>query len=198
MKMLRVGLTGNIGSGKSLVAKIFSTLGIQLYHADQESKKLLEVPQIRSGIVKIFGPEILFPSGEIDRKKLGSIVFSDPVLLNSLNSLLHPLVMKDFAEWCNSQQNQQYIILEAAIILESGYQDQFDKIIHVSCSQEVAIERVMQRDKVSREDVLKRMQFQIEDSKKADMSDYVIRNNGSELIIPQVLSIHRQLMQISV
>ena len=196
--MLKVGLTGNIGSGKSLVAKIFSILRIPVYNADDESKKFLEEPLIKSGIIRIFGSEILFHSGEIDRRKLSNLVFSDPSLLNSLNSLLHPLVMKDFAEWCNSQQNQQYIILEAAIILESGYQDQFDKIIHVSCSQEVAIERVMQRDKVSREDVLKRMQFQIEDSKKADMSDYVIRNNGSELIIPQVLSIHRQLMQISV
>ncbi len=196
MKMLRVGLTGNIGSGKSLVAKIFSTLGIQLYHADQESKKLLEVPQIRSGIVKIFGPEILFPSGEIDRKKLGSIVFSDPVLLNSLNSLLHPLVMKDFDEWCTTQQKQQYIIQEAAIIFESGYKDKFDKIIHISCPREVSIERVIRRDKVNREDVLKRMQFQFEDSKKAAMSDYVIRNDGSEMIIPQVLPIHQQLLKI--
>ena len=147
--------------------------------------------------MKTFGPEILSPSGEIDRKKLGNLVFSDPALLNSLNSLLHPLVKKDFDEWCKTQEKQQYVIQEAAIILESGYKDKFDKIIYVACLREVAIERVIRRDKVNREDVLKRMKFQYEDSKKAAMSDYVIRNDGSEMIIPQILSIHQQLLQIS-
>ena len=196
--MLKIGLTGNIGSGKSLVARIFSTLGIPVYHADQESKKFLEEPHIKSGIIRTFGSEILSPSGEIDRRKLSNLVFSDPSLLNSLNSLLHPLVMKDFIKWRSTYQKQHYIILEAAIILESGFKDQFDRIIHVSCPQETAIERVILRDKVSREDVLKRMQFQLEDLKKALMSDYIIVNDDSELIIPQVLSIHRQLLQISV
>jgi dephospho-CoA kinase len=195
--MLKVGLTGNIGSGKSLVAKIFSTMGIPVYNSDRESKKFLELVEIKSTIVKSFGPVILLPDGEIDRRKLGDIVFSDPSSLNSLNSILHPLVIKDFRQWCLSNQDQKYIIQETAILFESGYYRQFDKTIHVSCSPEIAIERVIQRDKSSRETVLKRMQFQFEDSKKAAMSDYVILNDGSELIIPQILSIHKQLLQIS-
>ena len=194
--MLKVGLTGNIGSGKSLVAKIFSTLGTPVYLADEESKNFLHTPGVTSEIVKTFGPEIMSPSGDIDRRKLGNLVFSDPKSLNFLNSILHPLVMENFAEWCRKHSTRSYIILESAIIFESSYQDEFDRVIHVSCPPEVAVGRVIRRDKVSHEEVLKRARNQMEDSKKAAMADFLIRNDGSELVIPQVLSIHYQLLQI--
>jgi dephospho-CoA kinase len=195
--MLKVGLTGNIGSGKSLVAKIFSILGIPVYNSDNESKKFLESEEVKTTIIKNFGSEILFADGAIDRRKLGNIVFSDPSSLNTLNSILHPLVIKDFTQWCLSNRDQKYIIQETAILFESGYYRQFDKTIQVICSPEIAIERVIQRDKSTREEVLKRMQFQFEDSKKAAIADYVILNDGSELIIPQIQAIHKKLLQIS-
>jgi len=118
--MLKIGLTGNIGSGKSLVAKIFSTLGIPVYLADFESKKLLMQSGVKTIITRTLGTEILTPTGEIDRAKLGELVFSDPSSLNFLNSLLHPLVIKDFENWCQNHLESKYIIQEAAIILEGG------------------------------------------------------------------------------
>lgn len=194
--MLKIGLTGNIGSGKSLVAKIFSTLGIPVYLADLESKKLLTQSGVKAVITRTLGIDILTPTGEIDRVKLAEVVFSDPASLNFLNSLLHPLVMKDFEEWCQNHLESKFIIQEAAIILEGGFGDQFDKIIHVSCPVELSIVRVMKRDNVTREDVLRRMQFQFDDARKIGLSDYIIRNDGTELIIPQVLSINQQLLSL--
>jgi dephospho-CoA kinase len=188
--MLKIGLTGNIGSGKSLVAKIFSVLGAPVYHADSESKKFLEFPSVRSEIERTFTDQVILPDGTVDRKMLATLVFSDPEKLKRLNALLHPLVIKDFSEWCLTQTSHPYIIHEAAIILESGLKNEFDKIVHVSCPADLAIERAMVRDKITREEVLKRMHFQYGDEKKAAMSDYIILNDGSVLVIPQVLELH--------
>jgi dephospho-CoA kinase len=193
--MLTVGLTGNIGSGKSVVSKVFSSLGIPVYNADLESKKFLETGDVRSRITGLFGRSALSPSGDIDRAGLGRIVFSDATALKSLNEILHPLVMEDFIRWCKTHDEIRYVIQEAAIILESGYKDYFDKIIHVSCPRELAVRRVMTRDRVSEKEVTDRMKFQMDDSSKSNLADFIIKNDGSELVIPQVLLIHRQLLQ---
>ena len=194
--MLKVGLTGNIGSGKSLVSEIFSIIGIPIYNADQESKKFLTEPVVKEKILISFGNKVLSTTGEIDRLSLGNLVFLNEKALMTLNSILHPLVIDDFTHWCEAYRNVPYIIHEAAIIYESGVASQFDKIIHVSCPKEIAIERVMKRDGIDGNSVLQRMQFQMEDEEKASLSDFVILNDGSEMIIPQVLSIHRQLSEI--
>ena len=194
--MLKIGLTGNIGSGKSIVARIFGIIGTPVYKADEESKKFLDFQTIQSQIKSAFGPEIISPEGKIDRKKLGTIVFKDPASLNTLNSILHPLVITDFLKWADGKTDHHYILLEAAIIFEGGYQKLFDKIIHVSCPPDFAIERVIRRDRITREEVERRMQFQFDDQKKAAMSDFIIRNDGSEMVIPQVLSIHQELLKI--
>jgi len=191
--MLKVGLTGNMGSGKSLVSEIFSIIGVPVYHADQESKRIMDDPTVKEKIVRLFGEKTLAMSREIDRVALATLVFSDEKKLATLNSILHPLVIDDFIHWCESLREHLYIIQEAAIIFESGEAGLFDRIIHVSCPKEIAIERVMKRDGVDIDPVLQRMRHQMEDDEKAGLSDFVIRNDGSEMIIPQVLFIHEQL-----
>ncbi|MEI7980750.1 MAG: dephospho-CoA kinase [Bacteroidota bacterium] len=193
--MLKIGLTGNIGSGKTMVAGIFSVLGIAVYHADEESKKFLNDPQVKNTLLRYFGYSILTMSGEINKRSLASLAFTDQDALLRLNSIMHPLVMKDFHEWTHDKLSQPYLIQEAAIIIESGLRLEFDKIIHVSCPRETAIKRVVKRDGIDVNSVLRRMQFQMADDEKAAVSDFVIRNSGSEMVIPQVLAIHRRLSE---
>ena len=194
--MLKVGLTGNIGSGKSLVSEMFLIYGVPVYKADQESKKFLGEPFVKEQILRLFGEEVLSASGDIDREVLARRVFSDGEALAALNGILHPLVLDDFTSWCEAYAEKPYIIQEAAIIFESGIADLFDKIIHVSCPKEIAIERVMQRDGMDRDHVLQRMSFQMEDEQKTAQADFVIQNDGNEMIIPQVISIHEKLLEI--
>ncbi len=194
--MITAGLTGNIGSGKTMVSSIFNVLGIPVYHADQESKKFLGDDAVRRRILEFFGQKVFTGEGEIDRKALAGIVFNDAAALRKLNDILHPLVRDDFREW-TSHRSGCYVIHEAAVIIESGFRNEFDQIIHVSCPAGIAIGRVTLRDSVSRDEVLRRMQFQMEDEKKAALSDFVIRNDGSEMVIPQVLAIHHKLLNIS-
>ena len=192
---MKVGLTGNIGSGKSLISEIFSALGIPVYHADRESWQFLLDGKVKAAIREIFGNQVLDGHDEIDRKKLGAIVFSDEKALKTLNGILHPLVIQHFQEWCSQHSSSSYVINEAAIIFESGYAGEFDTIIHVSCPEEAGIERVIKRDHTQREEVLKRIRFQLSNREKATLSDLVIRNDGSELLIPQVLAVHKTLLE---
>ncbi len=194
--MLKIGLTGNIGSGKTLVSGVFSTLGIPVYHADDESKKFLEDQAVRNEIVRNFGYGILTSNHEINKRSLATIVFTDANALKQLNSILHPKVMRDFHSWALLNAAHPYVIQEAAIIIESGLREEFNYIIHVSCPKEIAIDRVVKRDKIDGNSVLLRMQYQLEDEEKSGLSDFVIRNNGYEMVIPQVISIHQQLLEI--
>lgn len=191
--MLRAGLTGNIGSGKSVVASVFSSLGIPVYHADEESKKFLESRQVIDSVVSLFGLQVI-ANKKIDKRKLAETVFGNTKALEQLNALLHPLVMQDFNSWIDSVPPVPYVIMESAILFESGYSKNFDSIIHVSCPDSTAIERVMARDRTSREQVLARMQHQMKNADKAGRSDYVIINDGSLMLIPQVIHIHKNLL----
>ena len=192
--MIRAGLTGNIGSGKSVVASLFSLIGVPVYNADEASKKLLKLPEIIDKIESLFGQEIA-ENGIISNKRLALIVFGNPGALSKLNALLHPLVMHDFNQWILSKMQFPYVIMEAAILFETGYAKEFDRIILVSCPDETAISRVIARDRVSRDQVLARMQHQIKNDDKALKSDFVILNDGSQMLIPQVLSIHEKLVK---
>jgi dephospho-CoA kinase len=194
--MLNIGLTGNIGSGKTMVSGIFSTLGIPVYHADEESKKFLDDPSIRNEIVRQFGYSILTNDQEINRRSLATIVFTDPVALQVLNSILHPRVTADYRTWAGLRTAHPYVMMEAAIIFESGISGEFDHIIHVSCPNEIAVDRVVKRDRIDGNSVLRRMQFQMAEEEKAKLARFVIRNDGSELVIPQVLAIHQELLEI--
>lgn len=141
--MNSVGLTGNIGSGKSTVCSIFSALGIQIYHTDEESKKFLAHPDVIGELASLFGQKVLTESGMVSKKALAAIVFNDDRALASLNELLHPRVREDARNWSAMHADKPYVIHEAAIIFESGFREEYDRVIYVACPQETAIARVM-------------------------------------------------------
>ena len=192
--MLKAGLTGNIGSGKSVVASVFSILGIPVFKADEESKKFLKLPEVIEMVTDTFGPEVL-EHGIISIKALAAIVFGNKEALVKLNRLMHPLVMDAFNSWIRLYPMSPYVIMEAAILFESGYAGEFDRIIHVSCNEDTALARVMKRDGATEEQVRSRMMQQLKNDDKAGMSDFVIINDGSLQIIPQVLTVHKALLQ---
>lgn len=196
MIMLKIGLTGNIGSGKSTVARIFRILGTPVFHADEEARKFYSDPEVKSLVVKKFGYGILDVHNEINRRSLASLVFTDPLKLATLNSIIHPLTRKAFIKWCGLQ-SYPFVIQEAAIIFETGITADYDRIIHVSCPKEMAIDRVVKRDAIDGHSVLRRMQHQWPDEEKCRLADFIIMNDGQSLVIPQVIGLHRRLSEIS-
>ena len=194
--VLRVGLTGGIGSGKSTVAQIFEVLGIPVYYADIEAKKLMnENAELRSAIIKNFGKEA-YSNETLNRKHIASIVFSDPVKLELLNSIVHPATKKDGEDWMH-RQTTPYAIHEAALIFEAKVADRLDHVIGVSSPRELRIKRAMERDTVTREEILKRMGKQLDEEIKMSKCDFVIVNDEQQLLIPQVLEIHQKLITLS-
>jgi dephospho-CoA kinase len=192
--MLKIGLTGGIGSGKTIVATIFETIGVPVYHADREAKKLLLNEDVKKELLDQFGENIFEADGQVDRKILGELVFNDTSALEKLNKLIHPLVKTDFDEWLNKNSTSPYVIHEAAILFESGFNRYFDKVITVDAPLELCVSRVISRDRVSRQQVVVRMQNQWDPSKKVSQADFVITNDEQVLVIPQVMEIHGQLL----
>ncbi len=192
--MLKIGLTGGIGSGKTTVAKIFELLGINVYYADIRAKKLLNSFELRPKITKIFGD--IYKNGLLDKKKLAEIVFNDKNKLQQLNKIVHPAVERDFELWCKNKIANHYIIKEAAILFESGSHKYLDKIIMVFAPEDVRINRVCKRDNTTREKVIARIKNQWSDEEKIKLSDFVIKNYGNNLVIPQVLAIDKALRSL--
>ena len=194
--VLRVGLTGGIGSGKSTVAQIFEVLGIPVYYADIAAKRIMnEDEELRSAITNIFG-EQAYANKILNRKYISSIVFSDPAKLQQLNSLVHPATKKDGEAWMQ-QQTSPYAIHEAALIFEAKVSDRLEIVIGVSSPVELRIKRAMERDKVNREEVLKRMDQQLDEEVKISNCDFVLINDEQQLLIPQVLVLHEKLIALS-
>lgn len=195
--MLKVGITGGIGSGKSTVSKIFELLGVPVYYADERAKDILvRDPELAAAVRQHFGPETYDANGALNRKYLGNIVFNDKDKLALLNSLVHPATIRDSNLWA-TQQTAPYVLKEAALLFESESFHYLDKIIGVYAPQPLRILRVMKRDNVTREEVLARMHKQIDESIKMRLCDYVIQNNEQQLVIPQVLALHQQLLQLA-
>jgi dephospho-CoA kinase len=194
--MLRIGLTGGIGSGKSTVARIFEVLGIPVYYADEASKRLYHTDEaLKKDIIEHFGAA-MYVNGRLDRAKMASVVFGDPEKLSLLNQLVHPPTIRDAEDWMK-RQTSPYVVKEAALIFESGSGAGLDYIIGVSAPQALRIKRVMDREGVSREEVLKRASRQIDESIKMRLCDFVIVNNEQEMVFPQVLELHGKLMKES-
>ena len=194
--VLRVGLTGGIGSGKSTVAQIFEVLGIPVYYADIAAKKFMnEDAELRSVITNIFGKKA-YSNSILDRKYISSLVFSDPDKLQQLNALVHPATKKDAEAWMQKQKSH-YAIHEAALIFEAKVSERLDKVIGISSPLDLRIKRAMERDKVNRDEVLKRMDQQLDEEIKMSRCDFVIMNDEQQLLIPQVLDLHEKLIALS-
>jgi dephospho-CoA kinase len=191
-------MTGNIGSGKTIIARIFSSLGVPVFHADLEAKKQYDDDEVKKSILRKFGARVFSSSGEILRPALAEIVFNDPVMLDQLNRIIHPGVYRDYLEWSRKHSGFSYTLYEAAILFETGHYRDMDKVICVTAPQQLRIRRVMERDNMTQEEVERRMANQWDEKKKIALSDYVIRNDESGMVIEQVLRIHKDLVQSSI
>jgi dephospho-CoA kinase len=192
--MLKIGITGGIGSGKSTIAKIFEVIGIPIYNADDAAKRLMnEKEELKNQILLHFGNES-YNQGILNKKYIASIVFNDPEKLALLNSLVHPVTINDADEWIQ-KQTSPYIIKEAALFFESGAHAHVDQIIGVFTPAPLRILRVMKRDNITRDEVLARMNKQIDEEIKMRLCDHVITNNEQELVLPQVMKLHTLFLE---
>lgn len=190
--MLKIGLTGNIGSGKSLVCQVFEKLSVPIFNADIEAKKILDSSILRSKLLAIFGADIEdINENIINRKKLAAIVFTDKEALEKLNALIHPQLRIEFKNWCLLHEKEKYVIQEAAILFENGFADLFDKTIVIAAPKEIRLQRIKERDGTSKAEVLARMENQWSDATKEDAADFIIQNDGQKLILPQILKLHK-------
>lgn len=196
--MLKVGITGGIGSGKTTVCKIFETLGIPVYYADDRAKWLMEHnEELVKGIKNLFGAEAYTSEGKLNRPYIAQIVFSEKDKLSSLNQLVHPAVGLDGIRWNEAQKGVPYTLKEAALIYESGSYQLLDKVITVFAPKDLRIQRVMARDQVDREAVESRIAKQMSEEEKMERADYVIYNDGNQSLIKQVYKIHKNLSDLN-
>lgn len=191
--MIKIGITGGIGSGKSVVATLLALYGVPVYIADEESKRLTNTsPAIREGLIALLGREIYTDQG-LDKKSLASHIFSDPELLKQVNSVIHPEVDRHFSAWAG-RQTTPLCAIESAILYESGFYKVVDVSLMVYAPKELRIERALSRDTVSREEIERRINNQMPDEEKKERSDYVIYNDGKRALIPQVQGLIRHLL----
>ena len=194
----RVGITGGIGSGKSTVCRIFhEALGIPIFYADIWAKKLLNFdPELRKGVTDIFGPQAYTPNDEYDRAFVAQIAFSDASKLAALNALVHPAVERESREWHDHQVELgfPYTLKEAALMVESGSHLKLDFMIVVIAPEALRIQRVVQRDKITEAQVEARIRGQLSEAEKVKLADFVIVNDGSQMLLPQVWEIHQAIL----
>ena len=191
--MLKVGLTGGIGSGKSTVAALFRLLGIPVFDTDIAAKWIMEHDEALIDSIKNAFGEDAYIDHKLNRKYIADIVFKDKYQLEVLNSLTHPATIKAADDWM-LQQNSHYCIKEAALLFEAGTAGNLDYVVGVQAPDTLRIHRAMQRDNANRQDIIARMEKQIDQTIKMKLCDFVINNNEQELLIPQVLEIHRKLV----
>ena len=191
-----VALTGNIGSGKSTVAKMFKKLSVPVYNSDKEAKKLMQSSKkVRTAIMALLGDEA-YVDKKLNRKYIAQKVFENKELLGRLNGIVHPVVRKDFIKWAKKQKSP-YVIQESAIIFENGLQDFYDKIVLITAPKEIRVKRVMERDQVSQPEILARMGSQWDDERKKDLSDFVIDNISLKETRLKVQEVHKHLLDLS-
>ena len=194
--MLKIGITGGIGSGKTTVCEIFKLLGIPVFHADAEARILQNHDlQVKKSLKELLGEKIYNQKGELDRTSLARIIFNDPILLNKVNSIIHPVVRQQFMLWCDIHTKEPYLLYEAAILLESGHSSDFDKNILVYSDEKIRIERVVKRDHTTEALVKQRISNQMPDIQKIKLVDYTIENNNTTLLIPRVIALDKLIRE---
>lgn len=192
----RLGVTGGIGSGKTTVCRIFRVLAVPVFVADTVAKELmLNDPAIRSEINLITGQE-LYSSGTLDKKELARLIFNRPDLLKRVNAAVHPAVLSRFDKWAAASK-APYVIMESAILFEAGADSLVDRVVAISAPVEERIARVMDRNDLNREEVIRRINNQLEDEEREEQSYYIINNSDNEMIIPEILNIHEDMLRLA-
>lgn len=195
--MIKIGITGIIGSGKTTVARIFEILGGRIYYADQEAKKLYSNQEVIQEVIKAFGTGILGDDDRIDLKKLSTKVFSDKDSIEKINNIIHPRVKKNLENWILKQDNAPLLVYESALLFESGFYKTFDKTIAVAAPENLCIDRVIKRSGLTGAEIKNRMVLQYSNEEKSSRADIVIVNDGKQMLIPQVQEIFRKFIQQS-
>ena len=192
----RLGVTGGIGSGKTTVCRIFRVLGVPVFVADAAAREVMNNdPGIRDRINSIAG-EDLYSGGELDRMELARLIFNRPEMLKSVNAAVHPVVLQIFSKWAD-ESDAPYVIMEAAVLFESKADTFVDRVVAISAPVEERIARVMGRNELSREQVIERINNQLEDDEREEQSYYVINNADNEMIIPEILKIHEDMLRLA-
>lgn len=194
--MLKVAVTGNIGSGKSTVSKIFRSIGVPVFIADIEARLLYNEAEVKDEVRKQIGVRVFTEEDEIDTKALAEVIFKDREALKKINNIIHPRTLKKYHDWLEAHSEYAYTLHESAILFENKLQHHFDKTITISAPPEIRADRVINRDSVSMEEVKIRMENQLSEEEKNKLADFVIINDGSSLLIPQVLEIDKKLKSI--
>jgi dephospho-CoA kinase len=194
--MLKIGLTGNIGSGKTTVCKVFELLGAPVFYADIHAKECLDQLTVKEKIRSEFGDAVFDKQGNINRRVLAEIVFHQKNKLSTLNSIIHPLVHQKFNSWMEKFSDHPYCIQEAAILFETGGYRSFDFTILVYAPTEMLINRTIKRDRQTTTEVEARLTSQMDQEKKKELADFVIENDNKELIIPKIIEIHNYFLSL--
>lgn len=192
---MKVGLTGGIGSGKTLVCSVLEKLGVAVYYADSEARRLMNNdPGLVLQISGLFGKKA-YEGGSLNREYISHRVFREKDLLKRLNELVHPAVQRDFSRWVSEQKPSSYVVEEAAILFESGSDRNMDLTVGVVADKELRLQRAMQRDGSTREQVLSRMNSQMSDEEMMERADIVISNDGKKMILPQIINMHNAILK---
>ena len=191
--MLKIGLTGGMGSGKTIVSRIFSVLGVPVFYSDDAAKTVMnEDVELKKKIISLFGAEA-YTEDQLNRKYISSIVFNDPFKLEQLNALVHPVTIAAADKWMQ-QQTTPYVVKEAALMFEAGAAAHLDYVIGVFAPQAMRVQRAMQRDGITREEALARINNQVDDNIKMKLCDFVIVNNEQQSVLSQVLNLHEKFL----
>ncbi len=191
----KLGVTGGIGSGKTTVCRVFNVLGVPVFSADAEARDVMDIDTGIMLRINTIAGKNLYESGNLDRPELARLIFNNERLLEKVNALVHPVVFSRFREW-EKKQDAPYVIMEAAILFESGASKIVDRILTVVAPMEERVNRVIHRSNLTREQVMERMRNQMDDNQRIEGSDYVINNSENDMIIPEILRIHEDIMKI--
>lgn len=187
--MIRIGITGGMGSGKSVVCELFRLHGVPVFDADKEAKLLNDTsPRIKEELTRHFGSD-LYKEGKLDRQKLATLIFHDKQNLALVNSIIHPILADQFIKWSKERDSYPFVVIDAAVLFEAGFEQHVDKVITIYAPEAERIERVTRRDGIRKSQVMARMQHQIPEEEKAKRADHVIYNDGQHSLIQQVANI---------